>query len=158
MGSGKSTAGKKLAKKLGLKFMDMDEVIEREQGMSVPEIFERFGEDEFRNLERALLHEIIQQDDLVISTGGGVPCFYNNMDLINKNGISIYLKMHPADLADRLDKIKADRPLLKNKSGSQLIRYIKQKLKEREKYYLKARFIVDGLDVKEEKLLEIIKS
>ena len=104
------------------------------------------------------MQKIVKRDNLVISTGGGVPCYHNNMELINGNGISIYMRMNSATLARHLEHDKAGRPLVRDRSGKELIRYISDKLQEREKFYLQAQYVVDGLNVKLEKLLEIINS
>jgi shikimate kinase len=144
MGSGKTTVGKKLASRLGYLFMDMDRVIEEESGMAISRIFDEKGEDEFRRMEHELILRIIQMENVVISTGGGVPCFYNNMELINKHGISIYLKMKPEDLLKRLKGSRYERPLIRDLSPGELDQYITDKLKERETYYLKSKYIIDG--------------
>lgn len=136
--------GKKLASRLGYVFMDMDSVIEKESRMTISRIFDEKGEEEFRRMEHELILRLVQMDDIVISTGGGVPCFYNNMELINKHSISIYLKMKPEDLLKRLKGSKFERPLIRSLSPEELERYISEKLNEREPYYLKSKYIVDG--------------
>jgi len=105
MGSGKTTVGQKLARRLGYSFIDMDMQIEKESSMSINQIFKELGEDGFRRREHDLLLRIIRMDNVVVSTGGGVPCFDNNMELINQNGMSIYLKMTPESLVKRLVEI-----------------------------------------------------
>lgn len=144
MGSGKTTVGKKLASKMGYLFMDMDRVIEEENQMTISRIFDEKGEDEFRMMEHDLILRIVQMEDVVISTGGGVPCFNTNMELINKHGISIYLKMNPEDLLKRLKGSKYERPLIRDLSPKELDQYISEKLKEREPHYLKSKYVVDG--------------
>lgn len=144
MGSGKTTVGKKLASQMGYLFMDMDRVIEEESHTTISRIFDEKGEDEFRRLEHELIRRIVQMDNVVISTGGGVPCFHNNMELINKNGLSIYLKMKSEDLLKRLKGSKYERPLIRDLSPSELDQYITEKLKEREPHYLKSKYVVDG--------------
>jgi shikimate kinase len=144
MGSGKTTAGKKLASRLGYSFMDMDSEIEDENRMTISRIFDEKGEEEFRRMEHELILRLVRMDDIVVSTGGGVPCFYNNLELINNNGISIYLKMKPEDLLKRLKGSKYERPLIRDLSPEELDQYINEKLKEREPYYLKSKYVVDG--------------
>jgi shikimate kinase len=156
MGSGKTTVGKKLASRLRYLFMDMDSIIEEESGMPVSRIFDEKGEDEFRRMENELILRIIQLEDVVISTGGGVPCFYNNMELINKYGISIYLKMKPEDLLKRLQGSKYERPLIRDLSPKELDQYISEKLKEREPHYLKSKYVIDGSHPDVPGILEMI--
>jgi shikimate kinase len=146
MGSGKSTVGKRLALKLKYAFMDMDRVIEKEAGMSVGMIFDEKGEDEFRRMEHELILRISKMKKVVVSTGGGVPCFFNNIDIINSNGISIYLKMTSEDLLKRLKGSKYERPLIRDLSNDEMEDYIRKKLREREPYYLKSKYVVDGKD------------
>ena len=156
MGSGKSTVGKGLARRLGYSFIDMDARIEGEHGLSINEIFEKLGEKAFREMENKLLKEMVSLKDAVISTGGGLPCTGNNMDLINRKGVSIYLRMDPAALLNRLSRGKSRRPLIRHLSREELETFIYEKLKEREPVYLKAHHIVDGLDVELDELAEIL--
>ena len=100
--------------------------------------------------------EDIQMEDTVISTGGGVPCFYNNLELINKHGISIYLKMKPEDLLKRLKGSKYERPLIRDLSPKELDQYIRDKLKERESHYLKSKYVIDGSHPDVPGILEMI--
>ncbi len=156
MGSGKTTIGKKLASRLGYLFMDMDKVIEEECRMTISRIFDEKGEVEFRRMEHELILRIIQMEDVVISTGGGVPCFNKNMKLINKHGISIYLKMKPEDLLKRLKGSKYERPLIRDLSPVELDQYISEKLKEREPHYLESKYVIDGSHQDVPGILEII--
>ncbi len=156
MGSGKSTVGKGLARRLGYSFVDMDARIEGEHGLSINEIFEKLGEKAFREMENNLLKEMVSLKDAVISTGGGLPCTGNNMDLINRKGVSIYLQLDPAALLNRLSRGKSRRPLIRHLSREELETFIYEKLKEREPVYLKAHHVVNGLDVNLEKLAEIL--
>ena len=146
MGSGKSTVGKRLALRLGYSFLDMDREIQKEAGMNVNRIFAEKGEEEFRRMEHELILKISGMENVVISTGGGVPRFYDNMEIINKNGISIYLQMTPEDLLSRLKGSKYERPLIRGLSTAELADYISEKLREREPYYLKSKHIIDGKD------------
>jgi shikimate kinase len=110
MGSGKSTAGKKLASKLGFEFIDLDHYIENEFGQTVPEIFKTKGENEFRAMEHNALKKLVLKENVVISCGGGTPCYYGNMELMNNHGTTIYLKMSAETLAHRLLNAKDNRP------------------------------------------------
>jgi shikimate kinase len=144
MGSGKTATGRKLAHRIGYRFIDMDSLIEEQEGMSISTIFNKMGEAEFRKMERETLEKLILKDRLVVSTGGGVPCEPGNMDLINRHGISVYLKMDPSDLYERLKTRQSARPLIRDLSGPELRQYISIKLSERESYYSKAKYTVDG--------------
>lgn len=154
MGSGKSTVGKRLALRLKYSFVDMDKAIEGKSGMPVRKIFEEKGEDEFRRMEHNLVLETVKMNNVVVSTGGGVPCFFDNMDIINRSGISIYLKMTSEDLLKRLKGSKYERPLIRDFSTDEMADYIREKLREREPYYLKSKYIIDG---KDPDITEIIK-
>ncbi len=112
MSSGKSTLGKTLANRLQLKFIDTDEAFETKYQISINDFFIKFGEEKFRELEHQLLSSLAKIEDAVISTGGGTPCYYNNIDIINENGISIYLKLHPKSIISRLKASKKQRPLV----------------------------------------------
>jgi shikimate kinase len=156
MGSGKSTVGKRLAGRLGYSFIDMDARLEGEHGMTINEIFEKLGEKAFRELESNLLKEMVSLQDAVISTGGGLPCTGNNMDLINRKGVSIYLRMEPAALLNRLSRGKSRRPLIRHLSRQELETFIQEKLREREPVYLRAHHIISGLNFKMDELVEIL--
>ena len=141
MGVGKSTLGKKLALRLGVDFIDSDHFIEKQVGMTVADYFARFGEEQFRKLE----HEfILQLEDrgCVVATGGGLPCFHNNMQLMSEKGITLYLQRPPKELFQRLRNAKKERPLLAELSNDELLEFISRQLKEREHFYNQAKFIV----------------
>ena len=157
MGSGKSTTGKQLAKRLGYTFIDTDHLIVERLGMSVNEIFERLGEKSFRENETRLLNELILKNNLVVSTGGGLPCHGDNMDLMNIHGQSVYLKVSTSALYDRLSSRKGKRPLIKNLSDAELMAFIESKLSAREEYYNRARHVVRGLDANVEDLVKLVK-
>lgn len=140
MGSGKTTFGKKLAEKLNYQFIDTDKAIEELVGMSIKAIFKTKGEAYFRTLERSFIEQITVQKT-VIATGGGLPCYYCNMDLLNQKGVTVYLKYTVDELFERLKLDKSSRPLLLDKSNEQLFNYISELLSVRESYYLKAQAI-----------------
>lgn len=147
MGSGKSTFGPKLASVLNVPFMDLDHLIETHVGLTIPQYFEHHGEAAFRNVEAELLRNITEQKaSFLLSTGGGAPVFHDNMEFMNKNGITIYLEMEPQALAERLAPVKAVRPLLRNVSDEDLPNFIASKLQEREGCYKKAHLITSGLN------------
>jgi shikimate kinase len=151
MGSGKTTTGKKLAYRLSYSYLDLDEFIEQQEQDSIRNIFEKKGEHYFREKEREYLRKIAGCDNCVISTGGGAPCFFDNIDYMNKAGLTVYLKMEPGQLVSRLKDGKEERPLIKDKDDQELLQFIRDKLSEREMHYSKAQLIVDGfnLDIKE---------
>ena len=156
MGSGKSTTGKKLAKRLGYEFMDTDELIVDRLGLSINEIFRQLGEEKFRENETGLLNELVSGNNFVVSTGGGLPCHGNNMDIINSHGCSVYLKVSSAALFSRLSPRKHKRPLIKNLSDEELRDFIENTLSERQAYYNKARLVVRGLDIDLEELVNML--
>lgn len=145
MGSGKTTVGKLLAARLGFTFVDMDAHIEEKEFLTVARIFEEEGEARFRDIEQKCLHEVGRFENAVISTGGGAPCFFDNMDFMNANGITVYLRLTPGELAGRLESLHANkRPLLANRKGEELQQFIAQGLAAREPYYSRAMFSVHG--------------
>lgn len=158
MGSGKSTAGKKLASKLKINFIDLDEFIETECGQTIPELFEQKGENEFRAIENNALKKLIAKDNIVVACGGGTPCYYGNIELMNNNGITIYLKMSAESLASRLLHSKTKRPLLENKTENELRTFITEHLEKREDFYHQANYIVKGKDLNVEELIEFVSA
>jgi Shikimate kinase len=144
MGSGKTTIGKLLAKKLNLPFIDLDLFIENRYRKSVGEIFIEKGEADFREIERKALHEVSQFENLIISTGGGTPCFFDNMTIMNEAGTSIYLKVGIEELAKRLSGCKEKRPLIKDKSPEELKEFISINLEKREIFYNQASYIYNA--------------
>jgi shikimate kinase len=158
MGSGKSTAGRKLASLLGWTFTDLDVKITEYTGMTIPEIFSQKGEDYFRNAESEVLKSLKNNSNCVISTGGGTPCHGDNMDLMLESGLTIYLKLTPAQLKKRLKGSATERPLIKKLNNEELSEFIEAKLAEREKWYNRAEFIVDGFDLDINFLQNIVKN
>ena len=157
MGSGKSTAGKKLSGVLGWTFMDIDRKIEEVAGKTIPQIFAVDGEDVFRKIESDVLNSINPGEGTIVSTGGGTPCHGNNMDLMLGTGLTVYLKMTPEQLTYRLLESTAVRPLIKNVSDEQLPEFIEKVLSVREKYYSRAEIIIDGINLDINRLISLIK-
>lgn len=157
MGSGKSTAGKKLASKLGMDFLDLDEHIEKEYGKTIPEIFDSEGEEKFRELEHLYLQKAILLDNIVISLGGGTPCYYNNIEIINNNGLSVYFKMSVETLANRLVNAKKKRPLIQDMTEVDLKHFIETNLSKREYFYAQAHYKVKAKDLNVDELAEFLK-
>ncbi len=139
MGAGKTTVGKELAKTLGVTFYDLDWYIESRMRKTVKQIFDNGGEESFRHIERNMLHEVAEFEDVVISCGGGTPCFFDNMEYLNQQGETIYLQASPEVLMQHLKMGKGVRPLLLGKTDEELSLYITAQLEEREKFYLKAK-------------------
>lgn len=158
MGSGKSSAGARIARKLGFDFIDLDEAFEQRFRRSVADHIVEAGEDDFRLKEEELLEQLSSlKKDLVISTGGGTPCFSDNIDLINRCGISVYLEMHPKSLAMRLENVKAERPLLRTLPGESLIEKVERHLDQRRVFYEKALITVKGENLDITALVEKIR-
>lgn len=143
MGCGKTTLGRKLARQLNYAFVDADEAIEERYQISVKDIFARFGEAHFRKLERELILSLKGRDNLVVSTGGGMPCFGDNMQLLNEAGTTFYLQRSVAELANRLIHAKKPRPLILGKSHEELVDFIGELLPQREVFYLQAAHVLD---------------
>lgn len=158
MGCGKSTLGRKLATKLGYDFIDLDHQIEKLVGMSVGEYFSAHGESEFRIFESKTLKEFNYPDNCVVATGGGAPCYFDNMQWINKKGLSVYIEMPPAALAKRLESGKEKRPLLKDMNEEELIAFIASKLEERDPFYKQALQIVNGISLTPDALRVLVLS
>ena len=156
MGCGKSTFGRRLAKKLEYDFIDMDAVIEKMAGKNIEIIFEEEGEPAFRKLEKEVLLATVKAEKCVIATGGGTPCYDNHMEFINANGVSVYLRMSPLSIAHRLENARKQRPLTKGKTGDVLLDFVKGKLLEREKYYLQSHCIIKGETVKPDQVIALV--
>ncbi len=148
MGAGKTTVGKALAKELGMQFYDLDWYIEGRMRKTVPQLFAERGEDGFREIERRLLHEAAEFEDVVLSCGGGTPCFFDNMEYMNLQGDTVYLKASPEVLCAHLKMGKTRRPLLEGKDKDELLAFVTEQLARREDYYTKAKHVlnVDLLD------------
>ena len=143
MGSGKTTVGRALAKEIGMPFYDLDWYIESRMRKKISQIFAERGEEGFRKIECNMLHEVAEFEDVVISCGGGTPCFFDNIDYLNQQAQVVYLRCEPEVLHKHLLMGKGDRPLLKGKTPDELIEYIRQQLELREPYYTKARYTLD---------------
>jgi len=157
MGSGKSTLGAKLARRIGYQYMDMDQLIEETAEMSIPSIFNEHGEEVFRKWEHDILQELCLREKLVIATGGGAPCHSQMMDLMNTHGTTIYIKLSPEALRDRLIRSRTERPLIKGKSEAELLEFISTLLKKRVPFYKQATHIVDGMNLQAEALVGLLQ-
>lgn len=143
MGSGKTTIGKALSKDTGLQFYDLDWYIESRMHKTVKQIFDEQGEEGFRRIEHNMLHEVGEFENVIISCGGGTPCFFDNMDYINQQGDVVYLKASPEVLHKHLKMGKTVRPLLLNKTPEEVEAFIKAQLQERTPFYEKANHTLD---------------
>lgn len=152
MFTGKTTMGKSLAKRLNYDFFDTDTEIERTYHYTVEDIFKKFGEQVFRNMEKKALGTLLKKDNVVIACGGGLPCFFDNMQEIKDNAISIYLKMDTGQIMSRYQKSKARRPLLMNKTEDEVREYIQESLEERQQYYTQADMVVNAFDLTPQRL------
>ncbi|MDZ7737539.1 MAG: shikimate kinase [Bacteroidales bacterium] len=158
MGSGKSTLGKRLASSAGWKFYDLDSRIEDKEGRTVADIFTQDGEDYFREAEAAALRNMPDDKDMVVACGGGTPCYKDNMDFMNKTGVTVYLKLDVETLAQRLMNARKSRPLIRGMAQDELLKYIDGLLAEREKFYKRSQLIVDGMKAEPGRLVELLTS
>jgi shikimate kinase len=143
MGSGKTTVGRALAEDIGLPFYDLDWYIESRMHKTVKQIFDERGEEGFRKIEKNMLHEVAEFENVVISCGGGTPCFFDNMDYMNCQGDTVYLKCQPDVLFKHLKMGKTVRPLLLDKTPEEVGDFINEQITQREPYYNKARYRFD---------------
>ena len=158
MGAGKTTFGKKLAKAMHLPFYDSDQLIEQEQNKTIETLFSESGETGFRLLEKKLIQKFAEkQEAFVLSVGGGLPCYHNLMNELNQLGTTVYLQHSVGALAHRLKNAKKIRPLLEGKVEPEFSEFIATKLAEREKYYLKAKFILSTNEQTIETLVSKLK-
>jgi shikimate kinase len=147
MGSGKTTTGKKLAALLRWSFIDLDKKIEENSGMTIPEIFAQKGEEYFRKVEAQMLRTFKKEINTVLSTGGGTPCYDENMYFMLNTGLTVYLKLTPAQCMSRLWKSSHKRPLIQDMDQARLMDFINDKLAYREKWYNKADITINGFDL-----------
>lgn len=143
MGAGKTTVGKALAKDLGIQFYDLDWYIEERYRQTIAQLFEKYGENGFREIEQKMLHEVAEFEDVIISAGGGTPCFFDNMEYMNRQAQTVYLKATPEVLFKHLRMGKTERPLLKNKTPEEIRQFISESLAQREPFYSSAHYIFD---------------
>lgn len=143
MGSGKTTFGKALSDSLGIPFYDLDWYIQTRMHKSISQLFAEYGEEGFRKIEHNMLHEVAEFENVIISCGGGTPCFYDNMDYMNQQGDTVYLRTTAEALHSHLIKARVERPLLTGKSPDEIKEFVRKQLAEREPSYNKAKHIID---------------
>ena len=157
MGCGKTTMAERLSAAMEIDFVDLDDFIVETEGRSISQIFVDEGEAGFRGIERRCLNEIVNyDDDVVVSTGGGTPCFYDNMSVMNAGGITIYIQMDVKSLTYRLEHSKSERPLLANMMGEELEEFARAQLEERKHFYEEANLTIPGLAFGDKKLQNLI--
>lgn len=143
MASGKSKLGRELADGLDYGFLDLDDLFEERYRISILDFFDKYDEQNFRRIEKELLHETAGLENIVIATGGGTPCFFDNMEFIRKHGLSVYLFWETPALISRLNQIRRRRPLIKDMSAADLETFIQKHLLERESFYRQADLVFD---------------
>ena len=158
MGCGKSYWGKRLADSLSFDFIDLDDLIETREGLSIPDIFEQFGEVFFREREQSALESVKDLEQAcVISTGGGVPCFHNNMDKMNAMGKTLFLEASPLILKQNILKSDGERPIIKAIPNNELEAYIANHLDERLPFYQQAQLNVNVDGLRLDDLIQLFK-
>ena len=154
MGAGKTTLGKAFARKLNLPFVDLEWYMEERFHKTVGELFVERGEAGFRELEKNMLHEVGAFEDVVISTGGGAPCFFDNMDFMNRNGKTVFLNVHPDVLFRRLRVAKQQRPILQGKQDDELKEFIIRALEKRTPFYSQAQYVFNADELEDRSQIE----
>lgn len=156
MGCGKTTKARLLGKKLQYPVIDLDEELVKRTEKSIPEYFEAYGEEAFRLAEHELLQQFPYPENCVVATGGGLPCYYDNMDWMNTHGQTIYLELTAPQLVSRLAK-RSNRPLIKSMNDEELLGFIEVKLNAREAFYRQAQHQVSAFDLDMDLLVEALK-
>lgn len=149
MGCGKTTLGEVLAQQMGVPFIDLDEYIERQQGMTIVEIFAREGEERFRQLETAALGKVAAMDGVIIACGGGTPCHGNNMTLMNEMGVTVWLTTSPERITARLllPEQRVKRPKFNDLPDEAFLPLVQRELERRSPYYNQASLQFDSTDI-----------
>ena len=150
--------GHVLASELKLTFIDLDSFLEEKYFRTIPQIFAEEGEEGFRRKERIVLEEVSAFDDVIVATGGGAPCFFDNMDLMNNSGFCIFLDVNKESLVNRLIHAKTERPLIKGKSPEELSEFIEGMMKKRRPFYEKSRYILQGNEIRTDQVVRLLKA
>ncbi|MBN3034048.1 MAG: shikimate kinase [Bacteroidales bacterium] len=156
MGVGKTTTGKSLARLLGMNFIDLDDYIASKYRLTIPDFFSKYDEQAFRAAENVALKELSGTNNAVIATGGGTPCFHDNMKLMNRTGHTVFLQMDTDSIIRRLSCSRKNRPLVKGKSGEEIRELVNKLLSEREKFYLQARVIISASENSTERIFKAL--
>lgn len=156
MGSGKSTFGKKLAKAMQFPFIDLDKEIEKKAKCSVNDIFKYLGEDTFRKMESETLKAFEHETSFVMATGGGTPCYFDNLPYIQSQGKSIYIELDTKSIYNRLSNAKNIRPTIKGKKEDELLSFIEENFAKRKHIYEQADHRVNGLNLEVESVIELL--
>lgn len=143
MGAGKTTVGKVLSKELNMPFYDLDWYVESRMRKTIAALFAERGEEGFRKIEHNMLHEVAEFENVILSCGGGTPCFFDNIDYLNQQGDTVYLKATPEVLYQHLRIGRTERPLLKGKTQEEMLNHIKVQLSQREPFYTQAKHVLD---------------
>ena len=145
-GSGKTTTAKIFAEHKKIEYIDSDMYIEKKYRMSINQIFKKLGENKFREYEHNVLTELFEKDNFILAAGGGLPCFFDNMNLVKEKAVSVYLSMSAKMLVDRILQVGKgrERPLIKGKSESEVLQYIQETLNDRRKFYEQADYKIDA--------------
>jgi shikimate kinase len=157
MGSGKTHWGKKWASVSDYEFIDLDELIEKQEKMTVEKLFDKKGEAYFRKIEQELLKKIERNERLIVSCGGGTPCFSDNIQWMNEHGYTVYLYANPARLLENISGEIEKRPMFKKVNKGEIIFFIDQKLKERSVFYHQAQLTLQVPSLNEESIFQIIQ-
>ncbi len=157
-GSGKSSLGKRLARRLGVKFIDTDKEVELSEGASVADIFHYGGEEYFRKSERMTVERVANDGlDMVVATGGGLPIWQDNMEWMTRSGVVIYLRRSPEQILSRLSAYgREKRPMFRGKSDEELLVFMRQQMAERERFYRMAHYEVDCTTMCDDDVVEMI--
>ena len=157
MGSGKSYWGKAIAKAHEMPFFDLDAQIEHDEGRSIAQIFMKGGEETFRVCEAKCLRSLIDKEEsMILSTGGGTPCFYDNMSWMNAHGITIFLQAPPAYIVKNVSAEKAHRPLISDLTNNELLLFADKKMKERLPFYSQAHYTLNAKTANIQSIREVL--
>jgi shikimate kinase len=158
MGSGKTFLSKRLAQAMNFNLIDLDKYIEEKYFSTVPQLFEKYGEAGFRERERVALAEVSQIENVIVATGGGAPCFFDNMQRMNNAGLTLYIKVPETVIVDRLIHSKHKRPLVDGKSKQELEEFVSAKIVEREEFYLQAKAIINPIEQSIDEIVSLIEN
>ena len=156
MGAGKSHWGKIWAEKSDITFFDLDEIIQANEQMTIDEIFDKKGEDYFRQIESASLKSMSDYDDCIIACGGGTPCFFDNMSWMNENGLTVFIKAKAYTLLQNMTHEMKKRPLFKKINQAEILTFIEQKLKERDEFYTASKITLSIEELNDSTITDLI--